>query len=87
MIPVKRSNFTLVFFKAAFHANPGAERNFAGSISYFLRHIFQKFSKTSANNNVSLWTYQSWYSSKFFIPKSLQTLFLCAAISYLLKWI
>ena len=39
-ISVKRSNFTLVFFKAACRANPGAERNFAGSSSYILRHIF-----------------------------------------------
>ena len=30
-ISVKRSNFTLVFFKAACHADPGTERNFAGS--------------------------------------------------------
>ena len=27
-ISFKISNFTLVFFKAACHANPGAERNF-----------------------------------------------------------
>ena len=26
---VNSSNFTYVFFKAAYHANPGAERNFA----------------------------------------------------------
>ena len=29
-ISVKRSNYTLIFFKAACHANPGAEKNFAG---------------------------------------------------------
>ena len=40
--------------KAAFHANPGAERNFAESSSYILIHIFLKFSNTSAKNNVSL---------------------------------
>ena len=34
-ISVKESNFILVFFKTTFHANPGAERNFAGSSSYF----------------------------------------------------
>ena len=28
---VSSSNFTLVFFKAACHANPRAERNFAGA--------------------------------------------------------
>ena len=66
-ISVKRSNFTLVFSKAAYHANPGAEENFAGSSSYILRHISLKFSYTSANNSLLLWTYKSWYSSKFFI--------------------
>ena len=44
----------MVFFKAACHANPGGEINFEGSSSYILRHIFLKFSNTSANNNVSL---------------------------------
>ena len=53
-ISVKRSNFTLDFFKAACHAKPGAERNFAGLSSYILIHILLKFSNTSANNNVSL---------------------------------
>ena len=52
-ISLKRSNFTLVFFKAACHANPGAERSFAGSSSYISRHIFLKFSNASANNKVS----------------------------------
>ena len=42
-ISVKRSNFNFVFFKAAYHANPGTERNFAGSSSYNLRLIFLKF--------------------------------------------
>ena len=42
-ISVKRSNFALVFFKAACHANPAAEGNFAGSSSYILIHIFLKF--------------------------------------------
>ena len=40
---VKRSRFTLVFFKVACHANPGAERNFAGSSLYILIHIFLIF--------------------------------------------
>ena len=44
----------LVFFKAVFHANPEAERHFAGSSLYILRHIFLKFSNTPANSNVSL---------------------------------
>ena len=53
-ISLKRSNFTLVFFKAASHANPGAERNFERSSSYILIHIFPKFPNASANNNVTL---------------------------------
>ena len=42
------------FFIAAYHSDPGAERNFAGSSSYILIKIFLKFLNTSANNNVSL---------------------------------
>ena len=30
-ISVNNSNFTSVFFKFAYHANAGAERNFTGS--------------------------------------------------------
>ena len=48
---VERSNFTFVFFKAACHANPGDERNFAGLSSYISRHMFLKFSNASTNNN------------------------------------
>ena len=73
---VKRSNFTLVFVKAACHGNAGAKKNSAGSSSYILRHIFLKFSNLSANNNVLLWIYKC-YSPKFFVLKSLQTLLLC----------
>ena len=47
LISVKRSNFTLVFFKTASHGHQGAERNFAESSLYILRHIFRKFSNTS----------------------------------------
>ena len=50
----KGSDFTLDFFKADCHTNPGPERNITGSSSYILGHIFSKFSNTSANNNVSL---------------------------------
>ena len=53
-ISVKISSFILVYFKAAFHTNPGAEKNFAGSSSYISMHILLKFSNTSANNNFSL---------------------------------
>ena len=51
---VNNSNFTFVFFKAACHANLGAEIYFAGSSLYISRHIFLKFSNTSAKNKVSL---------------------------------
>ena len=39
---------TLVFYKAACHADPGTGRNFAGSSLYISRHIFLKFSNASA---------------------------------------
>ena len=58
-ISVKRSNFTLVFFKATCHANPGTERKFAGSSSYISRHTFLKLLNTVSNNNVSFWTFKS----------------------------
>ena len=54
LISVKRSNFTLVSFEAACHANPGTEGNFAESSFYISRHIFRKFSNTLSNNNVLL---------------------------------
>ena len=56
---VNSSNFTSVFFKAAYHANLGAKRNFVGSSSFILICIFQKFSKTSPKSNVSLLRYKS----------------------------
>ena len=51
---VKRSNFTLVFLQTTCHANLEAERNFRESNSYISRHIFLRFSNTSANNNALL---------------------------------
>ena len=60
---VKGSN---LIFEAAWHDNPGAEKNFAGLSSYISRQIFLKFSNTLAYNNVSLWTYKSWCSPNFF---------------------
>ena len=53
-VSVNNSNSTPVFFKQAYHANPGADTKNIGSSSYFSRHIFLKFSYTSASNNVSL---------------------------------
>ena len=48
---VKRSNFTLIFFKDGCYANLGAEKKFVGSSSCTLRHILLKYSNTSATNN------------------------------------
>ena len=53
-ISVKRSNFTLVFFKVGCYANRGAVEKPAGLSSYISRHIFRKFTNTLANNNVWL---------------------------------
>ena len=36
------------------NANTGAEKDFAGLSSYISRHVFLKFSNTSAKKNVSL---------------------------------
>ena len=58
---VQKSNFTLVFFKAACHGNP---EHFAGSISNILKNMFLKL------------PYKSWYSPKFFF-QTLYKLFLC----------
>ena len=46
-ISVKRSNFTLVFFKAACHPNSGAVKKQGES-------KVRKFSNASAHNNVPL---------------------------------
>ena len=51
---VDRSNFTLIFFKAACHANHGEVRKRYGSSSHISRQVFPKLSNTSYNNNVSL---------------------------------
>ena len=53
-ISVNNSNSTHVVFKQACHANPGADTKYTGSGLYFSRHVFLKFSYTSASNNVSL---------------------------------
>ena len=50
---VKRSNFTLVFFKATCRAKPGAVRKRTGSSSNMSSYI-RKFLSKSANNNVLL---------------------------------
>ena len=76
-ISVNNSNFTSVFFKAAYDANPGAEKNFGGSKWQIFKHIFLTSLKTLAKSNVSLLKYKSWYSPQFFISKSLQSLLAC----------
>ena len=53
-LSVNNSYFTSVLFKAACHANLGAERNIAGSNWWIFKQIFLKFSKTSAKSNVSI---------------------------------
>ena len=52
-LSVINSNSILVFFKHAFHANPGALKKRAGSSSYLSMHLSLKFSNTSASNDVS----------------------------------
>ena len=52
-ISVHNSSFTFVFFKATWHANPGAYKNFAVSKWKTFKHIFLKFSKTSAKSNIT----------------------------------
>ena len=52
-ISVSSSSFTSVFFKAACHANPGAERNFTGYKWQILKHIVLKFSKTPVKSNIT----------------------------------
>ena len=53
-ISVNRSNFTFFFFKAACHANPGAEEKISRSSPYISTAILRKFLNTSASNNASL---------------------------------
>ena len=69
-ISAKRSNFTLVFFKASCYANPGAEENFTGSCLYILIHIFRKFSNTSANNKVLLCKNKSSYTPELYVQSN-----------------
>ena len=53
---VYNSKFTFVFFKHAYHANPGADKKWEGSSPYISMHVSLTFSKTSASNDVSVWT-------------------------------
>ena len=55
-ISVNNYNSTPVFFKQVCHANPGADKKWAGSRSKNSIHLFPKFSNTSGSNNGWLWT-------------------------------
>ena len=55
---VNSSKFTFVFLKAVCHANPCEVRKRVGSSSHISRHIFPKFSDTSAKNAVLLQIYK-----------------------------
>ena len=52
-LSVSNSNSTPVFFRHACHANPGAVKKLAGSISYIPMYLSLKLSNTSASNFVS----------------------------------
>ena len=68
---VINSKFSFVFFKQACHAaNPGADMKWEGSSPYISIHVSLNFLKTSASNNVSVWTYKSWYSPRVFVSNT-----------------
>ena len=50
LISVKRYDFTFVFFKAAYHAEPDTVRQWVESSSYILRDVTWKLSNTSGDN-------------------------------------
>ena len=68
-ISVKRSNFAVAHFKAAWHANPGAERSFDDQ-AYIQDTLLESC-------NVLVLT-KKYYSLNFFMSKSLKTRYLCA---------
>ena len=73
-ISVNNSNSTSIYFKHAFHADPGAYKKRAGSSWYIKIHLLRKPSNKSASSNVSLWTYKSWYN-QYFLFQSFSILF------------
>ena len=76
-ISVKSNNFTLAFFKAGCHAYPGVEK-----ILQHQAHLFQdKYFESSQIYQLTI-IYHFEHTNhdilpKFFISKSLQTLFVC----------
>ena len=77
-LSVDNSNFTPAFFKQACHANPGADKKWAGSSPYISIHLSLKFYKSSARNNVLFWIHKSWYSPRSFISNAPHTFWACA---------
>ena len=53
-VSVNNSNSTSIYFKHAFHANPGADKKRAGSSWYIKIHLLRKPSNASASSNVLL---------------------------------
>ena len=43
-----------MIFKHACHANPGADKKWAGSSLYISIHLFLKFSNTSVSENIQI---------------------------------
>ena len=72
-ISVNNYNSSSVFFKHFCYANRGADKKWSRSSSYISIHLLQKLSNTSAIDNVSFWTYKSWYSTRFFVSKFFHT--------------
>ena len=75
-VSVNRSSFTFVFFKSPCHGNLSAVIKQGGSSSYISRHIFRKFSNTSASNNLSFWTCKSRYYLNLLFQKFANSLFM-----------
>ena len=50
---VNSSNSTLVIFKHACHAKPGADTKYVGSNRYIFMHVSRKFSKIPASCRAS----------------------------------
>ena len=55
-ISISVNNSIFVIFKHAFHANPGADKTWAGSSTYISIHLLRKLLNKSASNNMYLQT-------------------------------
>ena len=65
---INNSSSLFVLFRHTCHANPGADKKYAGPSSDISMYSLQEFSNKSANSSISLWTYRSWWP-RFCIPK------------------